>query len=198
MATTKRFGVDYPAASTPLTGAETMSAVQGGATVDLTTQDIADLASATPDMAEATVKGRADGAGTGPAQDLTGAQVAVITQGAGLDVDATGFRGIPVNDQTGNYTAVASDSGKMIRHPSGAGAGDTFTIPANASVAYEVGTAITFCNLDSNSLSIAIATDVMRLSPTGTTGTRALAQYGMATAVKVETALWLISGPGLT
>lgn len=41
---TKQFGVDYDAASTPLDGTESLSIVQGGVTVDATTQDIADLA----------------------------------------------------------------------------------------------------------------------------------------------------------
>jgi len=119
-------------------------------------------------------------------------------QGTGLDADACGLRGVPQNSQSANYTCVASDAGKHIVHPSGAGAGDTFTIPANASVAYEIGTAITFINMDSNAVSIAITTDTMNLSSAGTTGTRTLAQYGIATAVKVASTTWLISGSGLT
>lgn len=43
----KQFGVDFPAASLPLDGTEALSIVQGGVTVDATTQDIADLATAT-------------------------------------------------------------------------------------------------------------------------------------------------------
>lgn len=129
---------------------------------------------------------------------LTGAQVAVMTQGDGLDADATGFRGIPQNSQSGNYTCVAADAGKHIIHPSGAGAGDTFTIPSNGSVAYEVGTAITFVNMDSNALTIAITTDTMNLAGAGTTGSRTLAQYGIATALKVASTTWLISGANLT
>lgn len=129
---------------------------------------------------------------------LTGAQVAVMTQGDGLDADATGFRGVPQNSQSGNYTAVAADAGKHLIHPSGAGSGDTFTIPANSSVAYEVGTAITFVNMDSNALTIAITTDTMNLAGAGTTGSRTLAQYGIATALKVASTTWLISGTNLT
>jgi len=149
-------------------------------------------------MADSTIKLRAAGAGTGDPTDGTGAQAAVIVQGDGLDVDACGFRGVPQNSQSGNYTCVAADAGKHIIHPSGAGAGDTFTIPANGSVAYELGTAITFVNMDSNALSIAIATDTMNLAGAGTTGTRSLAQYGIATAIKVASTTWLISGTGLT
>jgi hypothetical protein len=143
--------------------------------------------------------------GTGYAKVTSGvlsadstATVQANLQGTGTDVDACGFRGIPQNAQTGNYTCVASDAGKHIYHASGDGAGDTYTIPANGSVAYEVGTAITFVNLDSSAVSIAITTDTMYLGGTGTTGTRSLAQYGVATALKVGSTTWVISGPGLT
>jgi hypothetical protein len=111
--------------------------------------------------------------------------------------DAVGFRNIPQNAQTGSYTMVLADSGKHIFHAVGAGAA-TYTIPANGSVAYPIGTALTFVNLSSTSISIAITTDTMYLSFAGTTGTRTLAQYGSATAIKVTSTVWLISGSGLT
>jgi hypothetical protein len=111
--------------------------------------------------------------------------------------DSVGFRNIPQNAQTGSYTLVLADSGKHIYHASGAGAA-TYTIPANGSVAYPIGTALTFINLSSTSISIAITTDTMYLSSAGTTGTRTLAQYGSATAIKVTSTAWLISGSGLT
>jgi hypothetical protein len=115
--------------------------------------------------------------------------------------DSVGFRNIPQNAQTGSYTMVLADSGKHIYHASGAGAA-TYTIPAASSVAYPIGTAITFINLSSTSISIAITTDTMYLSSAGTTGTRTLAQYGSATAIKVSgvssSGIWVISGSGLT
>lgn len=113
--------------------------------------------------------------------------------------DETGFKGIPQNSQSGNYTLVLSDAGKQILHPNGGGAGDTFTIPANASVAYPIGTAITFVNLDSNTVSIAITSDTLSLGgAAGVTGTRTLSENGVATALKVESARWVISGTGLS
>jgi hypothetical protein len=102
------------------------------------------------------------------------------------------------NAQTTNYTLVIGDANKHIYHASGAGSGDTYTIPANASVAFPVGTAVTFVNSDSNSVSIAITTDTMTLAGTTSTGTRTLAQNGIATAVKVTSTAWIITGPGLT
>jgi hypothetical protein len=115
--------------------------------------------------------------------------------------DAVGFRNIPQNAQTGNYTMVLADAGKHIYHASGAGAA-AYTIPAATSVAYPLGTAITFINLSSTSITIVITTDTMYLSSAGTTGTRTLAQYGSATAIKVSgvssSGIWVISGSGLT
>lgn len=119
-------------------------------------------------------------------------------------VDGTntvGFRVIPQNAQAGSYTLVLADSGKHLYHALGDGAA-TYTIPAATSVAYPLGTAITFVNLSATSISIAITTDTMYLSSAGTTGTRTLAQYGSATAVKVSgvssTGIWVISGSALT
>lgn len=109
-----------------------------------------------------------------------------------------GYREIPLNSQSGNYTAVAADAGKGILHPSGAGAGDTFTIPSNASVPYPIGTVLTFPNRDSNSLSVAITSDTLILAGSTTTGTRTIAQNGVGTAIKVEATVWLIGGPGVT
>jgi hypothetical protein len=111
--------------------------------------------------------------------------------------DAVGFRNIPQNAQTGNYTMVLADSGKHIYHATAAGAA-TYTIPANGSVAYPIGTAITFVNMSTTSISIAITTDTMYLAKDGTTGTRTLANYGSATALKLTSTTWLISGSSLT
>jgi len=115
--------------------------------------------------------------------------------------NAVGFKNIPQNAQSGSYTLVLADSGKHIYHALGDGAA-TYTIPAASSVAYPIGTAITFVNLSATSVSIAITTDTMYLSSAGTTGTRTLAQYGSATAIKVSglssSGIWVISGSGLT
>jgi hypothetical protein len=112
--------------------------------------------------------------------------------------DAVGFRNIPINSQSAAYTAVLADSGKCIFHPSTDANARTFTIPANGSVAYPIGTAISFVNMTSQVVSIAITTDTMYLAGTGTTGTRSLAQYGTATALKMTSTTWIISGAGLT
>lgn len=136
--------------------------------------------------------------GTVPAARIGSSTDYAVGDGSTVNGIQIGFRGIPQNSQTANYTCVLADAGKHILHASGGGAGDTFTIPANGSVAYAIGTTITFVNADSNSVSIAITTDTMTLAGTTTTGTRTLGQNGVATAIKVGTTSWIISGTGLT
>jgi hypothetical protein len=112
--------------------------------------------------------------------------------------NSVGFLNIPQNSQSAAYTLVLADAGKHIFHPSGDANARTYTIPANGSVAYPIGTAITFINMTSQVVTIAITTDTMYLSSAGTTGSRSLAQYGSATAIKMTSTTWLISGSGLT
>jgi hypothetical protein len=112
--------------------------------------------------------------------------------------NSVGYLNIPINSQSAAYTLVLADSGKAILHPSTDANARTFTIPANSSVAYPVGTAVTFINMTSQVVSIAITTDTLYLGGTGTTGTRSLAQYGTATAIKMTSTTWIINGSGLT
>jgi hypothetical protein len=106
-----------------------------------------------------------------------------------------GYLGLPQN-ATGTATLTIADAGRHIYVTS---ASQTITIPANASVAFPIGTAITFiAGPSATTVSIAITTDTMYLAGTGTTGTRTLAAYGMATAVKVASTTWFINGTGLT
>ena len=111
--------------------------------------------------------------------------------------DAVGYKGTPLNEQSAAYTLVIGDQGKSIVHPASDNNARTFTIPANGSVAFPVGTTITFINMI-NTVTIAITTDTMYLAGAGTTGSRTLAAYGMATAVKMTSTTWIISGNGLS
>lgn len=102
--------------------------------------------------------------------------------------------------KTSNYTLTLEDAGRHILHPGTDTTARTFTIPANASVPYEIGTAITFVNQNGSSgvVTIAITSDTMRLAGKGTTGSRTLARNGVATALKIAATEWIISGTGLT
>jgi hypothetical protein len=113
--------------------------------------------------------------------------------------NAVGFLTLPQVSQSAAYTLVLTDSGKHILHPSADTTARIFTIPANSSVAYPLGTAITFINQNgAGVITIAITTDTMRLAGVGTTGSRTLAANGIATCVKITSTEWIISGTGLT
>ena len=109
-----------------------------------------------------------------------------------------GYLGLPQQSKSANYTTVMSDSGKHIYHPSGDANARTFTIDSNSNVAYPIGTTLTFINETSQVVTIAITSDTLVLAGTGSTGSRSLAQYGMATAVKVTSTRWYINGSGLS
>lgn len=111
--------------------------------------------------------------------------------------DNFGYLNIPQNSQSTAYTTVLGDAGKHILHPVADNNARTFTIDSNANVAYPIGTAITFVN-EMNTVTIAITSDTLTFAGAGTTGSRTLAAAGIATALKVGTTKWLISGTGLT
>jgi hypothetical protein len=111
--------------------------------------------------------------------------------------DSVGFRNTPVNSQSASYTLVLADAGKTILHPTSDNTARTFTIPSNASVAFPIGTTIAFVNLV-NTVTIAITSDTMNLSGSGSTGSRTLAVWGTATAMKVTSTSWIIAGNNLT
>jgi hypothetical protein len=142
--------------------------------------------------------------GTAPAGTLTDGISLYSSSGdlkfmnAAGDAFDVGYRNIPQNSQSANYTLTLADAGDHIFHPVGDNNARTFTIPANSSVAYPIGTAITFINMAAANVTIAITSDTMYLSSAGTTGSRTLAQYGSATAIKITSTNWLISGSGLT
>ena len=94
---------------------------------------------------------------------------------------------------------IDDDAGTTLLHPSPDATARIFTIPANSSVAFPVGTALTFVNQNAaGSLTIAITSDTMRLAGSGATGSRTLAANGIATALKISTTEWIINGANLT
>lgn len=112
------------------------------------------------------------------------------------DASEVGFKGAPVNTQNGNYTLVLADAGYIVRKESG-GAGETYTIPANASVAFPIGTIIELQNDGGGDLTLAITSDSLEEWGTGATPTT-LADNGKAVLEKVGSTSWKISGIGLS
>jgi hypothetical protein len=106
---------------------------------------------------------------------------------------------IPQNSKSASYTTVLSDVGKHILHPAADTTARAFTLDSNANMPAPVGSAITFINQNgAGVLTIAITADTMRMAGTGTAGSRTLATNGIATAIKIATTEWLISGTGLS
>jgi hypothetical protein len=114
---------------------------------------------------------------------------------AATSATQAGYIGMPQISVSANTAILATHAGKHIYTTTTA---LTHTIPANSNVAFEIGTAITFITAPSVSLSIAITTDTLRLANSTSTGTRTLAANGVATAIKVTSTAWIMSGNGLT
>lgn len=103
-----------------------------------------------------------------------------------------GFRNIPQNSQSANYTVVAADSGKHLYHPSADTTARVFIIDSNANVPFAIGTAITFFNdTTAGNITLNILADTLVLFPNGTTGNINLTPNSVATAVKVTTTRWI-------
>lgn len=161
--------------------------------------------SATANSADATLLARANHTGTQTAStisDFSTAADARVANAVGTSVqayDAQLSSLLRQNSKSAAYTLVLTDGGKHILHPSADTTARIFTIPANSSVAFPIGTTVTFINQNAGGIiTIAITTDTMRLAGTGATGSRALAANGIATAVKITSTEWIISGTGLT
>lgn len=105
------------------------------------------------------------------------------------------------NVQNANYTLALTDAGGFIYHNGSDTTARTWTIPANLTVPFPIGTHVRFIN-DSGAGVITIAIsggDVLKLMDGGAggTGSRTLAANSVATAIKVQSDQWVISGTGL-
>ena len=108
--------------------------------------------------------------------------------------NAVGYINIPQNSQSAAYTLVAADAGKQIFHPSTDTTARTFTIPANSSVAYPIGTQLTIINQYDAGVITLTSTDTLRLATAGTTGNALVATGNMAQLIKVTSTEWLVNG----
>jgi hypothetical protein len=113
----------------------------------------------------------------------------------GTGADHIGFKGAPVVASDADATFALTDSGKTWYHTSGST--HTFTIPANASVAFPIGTIILLENENGGgNLTIAITSDTLRW--TSSTGSRTLAANGSAAIKKVASTVWRLTGTNIT
>jgi hypothetical protein len=114
--------------------------------------------------------------------------------GSGGTTSTAGFLGLPQNSQSAGYTLALSDQGKHVYVTSTS----TVTIPANASVAFPIGTTINIIAASGVTVTVAITSDTLILAGVGTTGSRTVAQYGFATLVKLTSTSWTIAGTGVS
>ena len=129
-------------------------------------------------------------AASGANADITSLlQSPAIAATGTIAADSIGFRGLPQNAQTASYTLALADAGKHISNTTGG-----FVIPANASVAFPVGTTIVLFYNSGSTQTISISSDTLRQAGTSNTGSRTLAVYGLATCVKVASTTWVVSG----
>lgn len=119
---------------------------------------------------------------------------ATINASASISDSKGDVRSAPINSQAGAYVLIASDAGKAISITTGG-------VTVNASV-FNAGDMITIYNNSGSSQNITQGASVtLRLTGTATTGTRALAQYGIATLLCVvggATPTFACTGSGLT
>ena len=97
----------------------------------------------------------------------------------------------PQSIQSANYTLVITDAGKQIFHPASDTAVRTYTIPANSSVAFPIGTVVLFtAENGARPVNVAITTDTLVFGG-GTTGTILVPQNNTLMAIKVTATKWM-------
>lgn len=94
----------------------------------------------------------------------------------------------PINTQTDSYAAVLEDQGKAILMNKGTA--NTLTLPANADVAWPVGTKLTVVQIGAGQTTIAVTSDTI----TGTPGLKLRAQWSSATLLKTGETTWVALG----
>ena len=160
--------------------------LQNGTTADAT-QVMADFNKILNDV-------NANAAKNGINTDITALdQSTVVAANGTIAATSMGFRGAPQNAQTASYGLVLADNGKHISITTGG-----VTVPSNAAAAFPIGATVVIYNNSGASQTIAITTDTMRQAGTTNTGSRTLANYGLATLLKTASTEWVISGAGLS
>jgi hypothetical protein len=196
---------DVPSTFAPSTHA-TSHGSAGSDAITIAQSQVTDLTTA--------LSGKASSTHTHPQSDITNLTTALAAKApvnnptftgtiqgtpyAGIDSTASnvGYKGVPKVSESGfgAYTVQTSDAGKFITNEGTR----TITIPSNDTTDFEIGTTLVFI-ASAFSMTITIESpDILMLVGSGATGSRTLAARGMATAIKTEVDVWMISGNGLS
>ena len=110
-------------------------------------------------------------------------------------VDMNGLVAFTTNTQTADYTPVSADQYQSLVLMNKATAVN-FTIPTNASVAYQIGTVITVLNIGAGTCTIKAVTSgtTTVLSAGANAAQPTLAQYKSAACIKTATDTWYVVG----
>jgi hypothetical protein len=142
---------------------------------------------------QATARSGIGAAASGANTDITALdQDVTVTATGTIAANTIGYRGLPQLTKTANYILALADAGYHISITTGG-----IAIPPNSgggSVPFPIGTTIVIFNNSGSAQNITITTDTLRLAGSASTGTRSLAQYGLATCVKVASTTWVVSG----
>ena len=142
-------------------------------------------------------------AGFSGAVTFTSTTNPTINDGASTQY-AVGFREIPQVAKTATYTVALSDSGKHVYYTT-ISTSTAVVIPVNATVAFPIGTVLTFINNGAAGGVLTFApqgSDTFILAGTGASGSRSLSRYGITTATKIAlsgaNSTWYFSGTGIS
>lgn len=102
-----------------------------------------------------------------------------------------------VNTQDSSYTFLSTDDLTIVRKTSTT-TNQVYTIPANDSVAFDLGTVLEVQNDGSVDLDVAIDADTLTFEADGTTGIRTIAADGSGRFVKVADTAWKARGEQMT
>lgn len=113
--------------------------------------------------------------------------VSTATQTA---LDLKSDKEISINTQTGSYTLVIGDSGKLIRM--NVASSNNLTVPPNGSVAFPIGTQLILTQLGAGQTTVVAGSGVTINSSGGKL--KLTGQYSAASLIKTGTDTWLLAG----
>lgn len=126
----------------------------------------------------------------------------IATQQSPTSIYALGYLGAPATGTPNSaYGLVLADAGGQLYHDEVTAR--TWTIPANASVAFPIGTVIIGDNTGNSGaagvLTLSITSDTLRRGDgTAGTGSRTIAALGVFAIRKTKSTEWVITGSGIT
>lgn len=122
-------------------------------------------------------------------------KVLIKNLAASSNANGLGYKGAPVTTKDSDATLALTDAGTTWYHTSAST--HTWTIPANGTVAFPVGTIILLENENAGgNVTVAITSDTLRWG--SSTGSRTLAANGSAAIKKVASTTWRMTGTNIS